>query len=562
MDYKKEKNDDVDFWLDIEPALDNRTKKAQNAKKNKEPVKIIMDAEEGVIAIKEVNQTKWPILVPFRGVAISGFFEKVFDKREEDLLKDEIYETYIDNHKYLTEDQKATVLERLEKNIDVQMYKALRTYDMTNYWGTNKSQTYVDTMLKNVKVKRRNHTSKEVQEKEDSIRRKALRDAGIVLSYDLNKILFNRNNPIDIIRLIKNAIKNRRFAEIKILGKTFNPEKKKITKSKTLPSQKVIKFKKKQKQKVPLKLKKETPVKKYTSKESLIKKFKSKVNSEKWKSTVKKGLVTAGIIGLVGLSAFSISKIGNYQATSNPPVQTETTINTESQDVSNKDIVPIIVSDSIQETENDSITNIIIEKDDKTSESTITQNMPTTDTTLEEVETISDADEKIVLHDALMETLDLGFDTQFSMGDGRYYEGPSQYGRSGSYSNISNKVHINYVDAIENGVYHQYTIQDGMSIADIKAANPNAKFSYHVITDNGIMLGWNDAEENNIETNLIKGALMELKPYLSTEAMEFLCNNSLDGEVSSTEFAKYAEELETAKIKMLKNNIIEKEIER
>lgn len=556
------KNDDIDFWANITPALDNEAKKAQSAKKNKETVKIIMDAEEGVIAIKEVERNIYPTFVPFRGVAISGFFEKVFDKREEELLKDEIYETYTDNHKYLTENQKADVLERLEKNIDVQMYKALRTYDMINYWGTNKSQDYVNAMLKNVKVKRRNTTSKAMQEKEDSIRRKALRDAGIVLSYDLNKILFNRNNPIDNIRLIKNAIKNRRFAEIKFLGKTFNPENKKITKPKTLPNQKAIQFKKKPKQRVPLKLKKKAPVKKYTSKESLIKKFKNKVNSENWKSTVKKGLVTAGIIGLVGLSAFYIPKIGNYKETSNAPSQTETTISTSTQDVSNKDIVQDIVDDAIKTVKNDTITDATIVKDDNTVKPNITQNMATNDTTLDKVENVSDADEKIVLHDALMETLDLGFDTQFSMGDGRYYEGPGQYGRSGSYSNISNKVHINYVDAIENGVYHQYTIQDGMSISDIKAANPNAEFSYHVITDNGIMLGWNDAEENNIETNLIKGALMELKPYLSTEAMEFLCNNSLDGEVSSTEFAKYAEELETAKTKMLENNNIEKEIER
>lgn len=560
MDYKKIKDDDSDFWITLESTLDNKTKKAQNAKKNDETVKITMDAEEGLIAIKEINQTNWPTIIPFRGVAISGFFEKIFDKREENLLKDEIYETYLRNNKYLNASQKEAVFERLEKNVDIQMYKALRTYDMINYWGTDKSQAYINAMLKNVKVKRRNTTTKAMQEKEDSIRRKALRDAGIVLSYDLNKILFNKNNPIDNIRLIKNAIKNRRFAEIKFLGKTFNPENKKITKPKTLSSQKVIQFKKKQKQKVPLKLKKKAPVKKYTSKESLIQKFKNKVNSENWKSTVKKGLVTAGIIGFVGLSAFSLSKIENYKPTSNIPAQTETAISTSTQELSSKDTIQDIVDDSIKIVQNNTITDANIVKDDN--KLTATQNITTNDTTLDKVETVSDADEKIVLHDALMESLDLGFDTQFSMSDGRYYEGPGQYGRSGSYSNISNKVQINYVDAIENGVYHKYTIQDGMSIADIKAANPNAEFSYHVITDNGIMLGWNDADQNNIETNLIKGALMELKPYLSTEAMEFLCNNGLDAEVSSTEFAKYAEKLEIAKTQMLENNHIEKEIER
>ena len=560
MDYKKIKDDDSDFWITLESTLDNKTKKAQNAKKNDETVKITMDAEEGLIAIKEINQTNWPKIIPFRGVAISGFFEKIFDKREENLLKDEIYETYLRNNKYLNASQKEAVFERLEKNVDIQMYKALRTYDMINYWGTDKSQAYINAMLKNVKVKRRNTTTKAMQEKEDSIRRKALRDAGIVLSYDLNKILFNKNNPIDNIRLIKNAIKNRRFAEIKFLGKTFNPENKKITKPKTLSSQKVIQFKKKQKQKVPLKLKKKAPVKKYTSKESLIQKFKNKVNSENWKSTVKKGLVTAGIIGFVGLSAFSLSKIENYKPTSNIPAQTETAISTSTQELSSKDTIQNIVDDSIKIVQNNTITDANIVKDDN--KPTATQNITTNDTTLDKVETVSDADEKIVLHDALMESLDLGFDTQFSMSDGRYYEGPGQYGRSGSYSNISNKVQINYVDAIENGVYHKYTIQDGMSIADIKAANPNAEFSYHVITDSGIMLGWNDADQNNIETNLIKGALMELKPYLSTEAMEFLCNNGLDAEVSSIEFAKYAEELEIAKTQMLENNHIEKEIER
>lgn len=554
------KDNNIDFWVDLGTTLDNKTKKAQNAKKNNETVKITMDAEEGLIAIKEINQPYYPVIIPFRGVAISGFFEKIFDKHEENLLKDEIYETYLGNNKYLNESQKNAVFERLEKNVDLQMYKALRTYDMSNYWGTNKSQAYVNAMLKNVKVKRRNTTSKAMQEKEDSIRRKALRNAGIVLSYNLNKILFNRNNPIDNIRLIKSAVKNRRFAEIKFLGKTFNPENKKITKHKTLPSQKVIKFKKKQKQRVPLKLKTKAPVKKYTSKKSLIKKFKNKVNSKNWKSTVKKGLVTAGIVGFVGLSAFSLSKIENYKPTSNMPAQTETAISTSTQDLSSKDTIQDIVDDSIKIVQNNTITDANIVKDDN--KSNITQNITTNDTTLNEEETISDADEKIVLHDALMESLDLGFDTQFSMGDGRYYEGPGQYGRSGSYSNISNKVQINYVDAIENGVYHKYTIQDGMSIADIKAANPNAEFSYHVITDNGIILGWNDADQNNIETNLIKGALMELKPYLSTEAKEFLCNNGLDEEVSSTEFAKYAEELEMAKAKMLENNHIEKEIER
>lgn len=584
-----EVNDDVQFWVDMMPETvknSGKTKGKAEKTNSKKEVRAVIDSGEGVAAVKERKQNSWQMVVPFRGTTIRGFNERLFSKKDEERIKSEIFDKYVGNNKYMSAEQQAKILERINKNVDIKMFKILRDYDISNYWETNKSQEYVNAMVKNVKFKRKKTDSaRQLAKKEDAARRKELRNAGIVLTYDLRKLVFNKNNPIDNIKVLANALKHRRFAEVKFFAFTLDPENRRITRPQKMASNKVITFKKKERQLVPLKLKKTEKAKKYTSKESLIEKFKNKVNEIDWNKAVRRGLVTAGLIGLIGLSGHAMLKDNNTQASSGKEVVTvmamDEASNIKHNNVNKGDRETIADIVDKAETTKDDITIIVdsnqndVTIEDMTSstinvgsgseaivevkeEESITDSNVVTDSEIQEDVAV---EEKVILQDALMKTLDLGFDTEFSMGSGRYYEASGKTGRSGGYSNISNKVHINYVVAVKDGEYYKYNVNDGMSISDIKEAHSDADFfSYHVATDN-MTLGWNDSTENDIETNLVKGALMDLKSYLSPEAMEFLCNNDLKGEVSSTEFAKYASELEAAQAKMQENNNLELSIE-
>ena len=246
----------------------------------KKEVRAVIDSGEGVAAVKERKQNSWQMVVPFRGTTIRGFHEKLFSKKDEERIKGEIFDKYVGNNKYMSAEQQAKILERINKNVDIKMFKILRDYDISNYWETNKSQEYVNAMVKNVKFKRKKTDSaRQLAKKEDAARRKELRNAGIVLTYDLRKLILNKNNPIDNIKVLVNALKHRRFAEVKFFAFTLDPENRKITRPQKMASNKVVTCKKKEKQLVPLRLKKTEKAKKYTSKESLIEKFKNKVKN-------------------------------------------------------------------------------------------------------------------------------------------------------------------------------------------------------------------------------------------------------------------------------------------
>ena len=154
----------------------------------------------------------------------------------------------------------------------------------------------------------------------------------------------------------------------------------------------------------------------------------------------------------------------------------------------------------------------------------------------------------ITLQDALMESLEIDFDSNFTKAHGKYYETPEETGRFGNFENRKGDLKISLVNVIdENGAYHEYSINDGKTLYEIKAMYPNSTISYHVNTSSGMMLGWN-ANAKNIENKLVKRSLKDMKDggYLSTEIMQFLCENKLSDSIDKNECSELLTSINSA----------------
>ena len=80
---------------------------------------------------------------------------------------------------------------------------------------------------------------------------------------------------------------------------------------------------------------------------------------------------------------------------------------------------------------------------------------------------------------------------------------------------------------------------------------------YHVITEDGMTLGWNESTENDIEKNMVKSALMNIKPYISKDTMKFLCDNDLMSLVDKNQCEKYISNSQSAMEKYSKTMQVE-----
>ena len=412
---------------------------------------------------------------------------------------------YIRNHKHITEEEKRQIMKRIRKNIDTTIYSLLGDYDVQNFTKSDKQRQYVEAMLKPVKRKS-NESSKEYKIREKMTRKKLLEKKGIELEYTLNSIKGRNCNLIDTLNIIKNVIKNKDYAKVMLFRKIVNNEKnikvnEKVKRNKDVDksitkkykakdnkmknkikdgklTQKAIKSRKKTKQKEKRNINnKENKTRRYTAPNGLLKTLKNKTQNPQFTKRTISGLAAAGIIGL--------SIAGIWSSVN----QTKRNINAE------------MTTNNIETTIKEPKNKLELDKFENTVDIQLEQQKEVKD--VNEIKQNHIDEDKIILNDMLIECLDLGIGNEFNMKNGKYYEGPDG-GKSGNYGNKSSKVMINYIDVIEGGNYKQYTINDNKTISQIKKEHPDARISYHVVTLDGMTLGWNESTENDIEKNMVK----------------------------------------------------------
>ena len=141
----------------------------------------------------------------------------------------------------------------------------------------------------------------------------------------------------------------------------------------------------------------------------------------------------------------------------------------------------------------------------------------------------------ITLQDALMATLDIGFDTEFKIAEGNYHETPEGTGHSGGYKNKTGMFKASYVSA---GTYgenaEEIGAESGKSFYQIKKEKGNLN-AYLIKSANETgEYGWNPTGENNIEMCMVQSELDRIKPYLSEEAVRFLEQSDLSEAIDVT----------------------------
>lgn len=299
---------------------------------------------------------------------------------------------------------------------------------------------------------------------------------------------------------------------------------------------------------------------KYTAKKGLLNELHQKVKQSNFKQKVQKTLKKHALKGAfaAGIIALTIGGLNSSQSQSNPVAHnstkkiefetnnTQDTLKTLDSSSSSMTIQENIIEDSTEaptvkiEKKKENKGNAI-KKEDKSKTSSISDKSKESDKT-------NTSAESIVLQDALLNSLEIDFDSDFTMNHGKYYETPEGTGRYGNFENRKGDLNISLVNVIdENGNYHQYSINDDKTLSEIKAMYPNSTISYHVNTDSGMMLGWN-SNANNIEKRLVKRTLKDMKDkgYLSTKIMQFLCDNKLSDSIDKNECSEYLNSIRSA----------------
>lgn len=297
----------------------------------------------------------------------------------------------------------------------------------------------------------------------------------------------------------------------------------------------------------------------FTAKKGLLDRLKKKVNDRNFKRTLK-NLTISSVLSL-GIGLVAVSLINNkltINDTNLPSVEAEVSSTDETNNlehnVETKKEIENEVIEKKKEIKNEVIEKNISKSDNEEKKDKPNNNIHKADKT-KNINT-----KKVVLQDALIDALEIDFDSQFLM-SGTYYETPEETGNYGTFNNDDN-LEISYVNVIdEDGTYSSYDEDDGNTISEIKANHPNSEISYHVVTEDDMMLGWvkansDDLPEENIEQNLVKGSLRNIKKFLDTDTMKFLCNTDLFEYVD--ENSKYLSNINKA-MKQYKKSIEEKQ---
>lgn len=545
----------------------NNKKKNVSQVKNKvdtstqEKVSVFVDTRKGVTAVLNADDPKRQAVRPFRGIDGIGDKFFVYDKGESDYLRGHIIFHHIPNFNKLSSPEQNKICAKIEDNIDVSVYQALVDYDTKNYWKTKKADEYVNAILQTVKPKR-GETQEQLKAREDKLRKQALDKAGISITYRTSGLLQKSHTRlVDKYRINQMIKKTSGFVNVEKRVKSQYQTKPVRKQARTISGVKENKHKS-------FKLPSFTPayMKRYTAKPGLIDRLRAKVKEADFSRTVRRRLATAGVIALAGFSLVGATKLGEGIITPNvsgdntqmvqihqdsvgknlsagaQKVYTGVLNINDDDEFAKRDSASARYEDSTQIEANVSAStnNAIKQSSDAQSiephEEQVVETPQETESDVELIDVSSiteDSEKSISLQKVLMATLDIGFDTEFIIPEGKYYEAPDGTGRFGRYETKDGTFKIGIVDAGESkGIYDVYKADSGKSFWEIEKESGDI-FSYCIKSADGKNLyGWNPAGDNDIEQYMIQSEIERIKPFLSEDAIKFLEKTELSGKIN------------------------------
>lgn len=376
-------------------------------------------------------------------------------KSKKSKIYEEILQEYKRTHPGISNRKLNEITDAIKKNIDIDVYMSLSEYD-SEHEITNKRAEYIDIMLKHYRRKI-GENSKDYKSRVESERESLLKSHDIDTSAKRKHFTF------------KSFGKDIGFGKIKVSNKKATTKKIQNMKKIALKSPKefvnniLSKFKP-SRSKIRL-----------TTPKGFFNKLKEKKekNPEKFKKYRLRALIAAGIISLaLGGAAINYNLTKDNGTSTTYSTEYETEHDNTQAELENE-------LDSELETESEEVTQEIQEQEE---------------TSTQEEEQEKDETEESYSIDTLTHSLilnsNIGFNTEFKMSEGLYYETPEETGNYGSYSSFNgSNLKLTYIDAFyEDGRFVNYPADCGLSIREIIEQNPGAKISYHVETTDGKIL--------------------------------------------------------------------------
>ena len=181
----------------------------------KEKVNVFVNAKKGIIMTINMRRPEDRFCCRnIRGLGPVGYPCNVYSKSEEKETYEEAYFNYLDMHPELTEKDKEETFKKVEHNLNNSVLRALEDYDFVEVGMLGKYGNYVEAMLKPIE-KKKGESKKQFLKREQEIRSKALRKAGINITYILEPGLFNKyTNILDNMKIEKEAKKYLYYARI------------------------------------------------------------------------------------------------------------------------------------------------------------------------------------------------------------------------------------------------------------------------------------------------------------------------------------------------------------
>lgn len=164
----------------------------------------------------ETMQMKMPFVL-FYGVQPTGRIENLYDEKVMNEVFDEIYyQLSID--KDLNDVDGKMLKDNIKQNIDPNLYKLLRYYDVMSSNFTNEnlvSDRYVEIMLKK-RERMPNENNKQYKQRVKQEEAKELEQAGILINYDLRGIVRSKMPLRSKLMLLIDSIKNKHISSMEI----------------------------------------------------------------------------------------------------------------------------------------------------------------------------------------------------------------------------------------------------------------------------------------------------------------------------------------------------------
>ena len=488
---------------------------------NKNSEKILITTKVGAkeIVVEDVNDKKNRIVLPFRGMLSNKSSSTIvrMKGRNKDNLLIQVFNKLVKDG--MSKKEKQKLMDNIYENVDPQIVYVLNQYDSLNKNGEKKSTEYAKIMTMDID-RQRYEKKRDYKKRVDLVKMVELENAGISLKYDLSNINFIGKGFVDKLRAIGDALRNRKFSKIKLLGE---PEAEEIKQSTQLQNavvseeasiqkeQKESKEQKDQKDQKTLieeqspkepqsniiNLNQERKKLRLTAAKGLRDRLKQKVGDLNFQKKIRKRLAGIGTTTLLTLG--SVAVLTPLAKEVNKTIETVTAPKTT---YSNSTIV--------QEEEND--------------------DLAMGGKRLEQV------DIKETIKDAI--DLKFGKDTRFNLSEGTYWESPDGTGAHGEIKPEEGSLFVTDVDVLDEKGFKHYGSSDGLSINEIKENHPNAKFSYHInrmYGDKEWICGWvtDEATMEKIDDQMTISRLKTLTNYISPEVKKIF-NNILNSDSGKT----------------------------